>query len=49
MAEGDYGDRPEPLLRTEFELEKDVEAARIHVSGVGCYELFVNGERAGED
>ncbi|SEW31068.1 alpha-L-rhamnosidase [Natrinema salifodinae] len=48
LAEGDYDERPEPLLRNEFDLEKDVEAARVHISGVGCYELFLNGERVGD-
>ncbi|GAB7020895.1 family 78 glycoside hydrolase catalytic domain [Halostagnicola bangensis] len=48
LEEGDYDDRPEPLLRTEVDLETDVEEARIHVSGVGCYELHLNGERVGD-
>lgn len=44
----DYGDRPEPLLRREFDLEREVEQARIHISGMGCYELYLSGERVGD-
>ncbi|WP_339106117.1 family 78 glycoside hydrolase catalytic domain [Haloterrigena salinisoli] len=48
LEEGDYDDRPEPLLRREFDLERDVVEARIHISGLGCYELYINGERVGD-
>lgn len=48
LDEGKYDDRPAPLLRREFELSKEVDTARLHVSGVGCYELFLNGERVGD-
>lgn len=35
-------------LRKEFKLEKKVEKAVVHLSGVGLYELFLNGERVGD-
>lgn len=41
-------DRPAPLLRHEFEVSKDVERARLHVAGLGFYELALNGERVGD-
>jgi alpha-L-rhamnosidase len=37
-----------PQLRTEFALEKPVEAARLHVAAVGYGEVFVDGERVSE-
>lgn len=32
-----------PMLRKSFEVEKEVESARIYISGLGLYELYVNG------
>lgn len=44
-----YGENPAPLLRKEFELEqKAVERARVYVTGLGYYELRLNGERVGD-
>jgi alpha-L-rhamnosidase len=37
-----------PLLRTEFDLDRTVRTARIHVATVGYGELYVNGERIGD-
>jgi alpha-L-rhamnosidase len=39
---------PSPLLRREFSLDADIVSARIYVSGMGYYELFVNGTRIGD-
>jgi alpha-L-rhamnosidase len=39
---------PAPLFRKEFVLEKKVKRARIHVSGLGYYELYLNGRRVGD-
>ena len=41
----EYG--PSPRFRTEFALPKKVASARCYVSGLGYYELYVNGERVG--
>jgi alpha-L-rhamnosidase len=38
-----------PMLRTEFEAEKRVEAARLYVTARGIYEVFINGEKVGSD
>lgn len=35
-------------LRTEFNVEKTVKQATVHLSGLGMYELFINGNRVGE-
>lgn len=37
-----------PLLRRVVDIEKDVESARLHLSGLGFYELYVNEERVGD-
>lgn len=35
-------------LRTEFNLGKEVKQATVHISGLGMYELFINGNRVGD-
>ena len=35
-------------LRKEFALTKDVKRATVHIAGMGLYELFINGQRIGE-
>ncbi|MCY4413338.1 MAG: family 78 glycoside hydrolase catalytic domain [Caldilineaceae bacterium] len=37
-----------PLLRNEFDLAKPVTRARLHISGLGWYELYLNGQRVGD-
>ena len=37
-----------PLLRKEFEIAKDIKQARAYISGLGWYELFINGEKIGD-
>ena len=34
-----------PLLRREFQIDKDVKRAQVHVCGLGFYELFINGRK----
>lgn len=43
-----FDDHPAPLLRKEFALERKVARARAHVSGLGYYELRLNGEKVGD-
>lgn len=40
---------PAALLRKEFELARPVASARVYVTALGSYRLFVNGERIGKD
>lgn len=35
-------------LRKEFAVAKPVKQATLHIAGLGMYELFINGERVGE-
>jgi alpha-L-rhamnosidase len=37
------------LLRQEFDVGSGLRRALLHVSGLGHYEAFLNGEKAGED
>jgi alpha-L-rhamnosidase len=40
---------PAFMLRKEFDLKDGIESARIYSTGVGIYDLHLNGERVGED
>jgi len=52
-AGNDTGDVPKPcrshLLRKDFEATGPLTGARAYVSGLGCYELWLNGQRVGRD
>ncbi len=43
-----YRDNPAPLLRREFDLAKPIRRARAYASGLGYYELRLNGQRVGD-
>ena len=38
-----------PLLRKNFSVNKTVESARAYVTGLGYFELYVNGEKVSKD
>lgn len=38
-----------PMLRTEFNTKKGIEAARLYVTARGIYEIQINGEKVGND
>ena len=40
---------PAPLLRKTFQINKEVKSAVVYVTGLGYFELYVNGERVGDD
>jgi alpha-L-rhamnosidase len=44
----DFGP-PAPLLRKEFAMEKKVHSAVAYLSGLGYFELYLNGEKVGQD
>jgi len=46
--EGFYDQIPVPLFRKSFTCGKKVKNARIYISGLGYYEAFLNGEKAGD-
>ncbi|MDX1641562.1 MAG: family 78 glycoside hydrolase catalytic domain, partial [Balneolaceae bacterium] len=39
---------PSPMFRNEFELDGDIESARVYVTSHGVYEMEINGERVGD-
>jgi len=48
-AEADlYADHPAPLFRKEFTAPREIRRARLYVSGLGYYELHINGRRVGD-
>jgi len=38
-----------PLFRREFSVKRDFISARVYVTALGLYELWINGKRVGED
>lgn len=47
--ENDKDFKPSPLFRKTFVAAKKIKQARAYVSGIGYYELFINGKRVGEN
>ncbi len=43
------GEEPAPMLRKEFEAAGEVVSARLYASALGIYELYMNGEKIGEE
>jgi len=43
-----FEDDPAPLFRKEFQIGKKISRARVYVSGLGYYELRLNGQRVGD-
>lgn len=39
---------PAPLYRKEFKMNKQVKTAKAFISGIGYFELFINGNRVGD-
>jgi alpha-L-rhamnosidase len=44
----DIAAKPAPLLRHEFKLDGRVKQARAYITGLGYYELYLNGKRVGD-
>jgi alpha-L-rhamnosidase len=43
------GSKPSHFLRKEFATSKSIKTARIYVSALGLYELYLNGEKVGDE
>jgi len=37
-----------PLLRKQFNMDKRIKRAKVHISGLGYYELYINGQKIGD-
>ncbi|WP_231496820.1 glycoside hydrolase family 78 protein [Prevotella sp. 10(H)] len=40
---------PSPMFRKDFTVNKNIASARYYISGLGYYELFLNGEKIGNN
>ncbi|WP_276366436.1 glycoside hydrolase family 78 protein [Chryseolinea sp. H1M3-3] len=45
---GDSVGRPSPMLRSNFDLKKNVRSARLYITAHGLYEAHLNGQRVGD-
>ena len=45
----DFDQKIQPVLMKDFEAAKPVAGARAYISGVGLYELYINGQKAGDE
>lgn len=43
------GEVPAPMLRKEFEADGQVVSARLYASALGIYEIYMNGEKVGDE
>jgi alpha-L-rhamnosidase len=48
-AQSPLGGQIHPLAQYNFELAAPVRSARAYVCGLGLYELYINGEKAGDE
>ncbi|NOR74680.1 MAG: family 78 glycoside hydrolase catalytic domain [Draconibacterium sp.] len=44
-----YETGPAPYFRHEINLSKKISSAKVYVSGLGYYELYLNGEKVGDE
>jgi alpha-L-rhamnosidase len=44
----DREDRPATMVRKEFELQGKIKRASVSVTGLGLYELYINGHKVGD-
>ncbi|MEZ4720391.1 MAG: glycoside hydrolase family 78 protein [Flavobacteriales bacterium] len=44
-----YKPLPSPHLRKEFEVVHEVKSAKVYVTALGVFELYINGQRVGDD
>jgi alpha-L-rhamnosidase len=43
------GSKPSHFLRKEFSTSRKIKTARVYVSALGVYELYINGKKVGND
>lgn len=44
-----YKETPNPLLRKEIELKKEIKSARLYIAGLGYSIAYINGQRVGDN
>ena len=45
-AKDEMETKPSPIFRKDFEISKQIKSARAYITGLGYYEMFINGEKA---
>ena len=40
---------PSPFFRNEFQVDREIESARLYITSLGIYEATLNGQRVGRD
>ena len=40
---------PAPFFRKEIDIQQNIKSAKVYVSGLGYYELYVNGHKVGDE
>lgn len=48
-TKGQQSNYPAPLLRKDFTTKKNIVKAKAYVTGLGYFELFINGKKVGND
>jgi alpha-L-rhamnosidase len=43
-----YQSRPAPFFRRKFTLHREIESARVYVTGLGYFEMYLNGKKVGD-
>ncbi|MCF3108725.1 glycoside hydrolase family 78 protein [Niabella sp. CC-SYL272] len=44
-----YKDRPAPVFRRQFQVQKEIKNARLYITGLGYYEAYLNGQKIGRE
>lgn len=47
-ADARYGN-PSPYFRKSFSISKEVSSAKIYISALGVFKVYINGAEVGED
>lgn len=44
-----YKNRPAPVFRKRFQVQKKIKTARLYITGLGYYEAYLNGQKIGKE
>jgi len=45
----DFDNKIHPILSKDFKIEKAIKSARVYISGLGLYEMNINGKKCGDE
>ena len=46
---GEFAPPPAPMLRKSFRVGKEIKSAMVYATGLGYFELYLNGDKVGDD